>query len=209
MMKSLVVLGAVAVTMLATTVATRFSSPAIAAVPAPSLRAAATIDTVHSSLLFKIKHQDVAWFYGRFNEFSGTYALDPENADSGSVNLTIQAESVDTGNKKRDDHLRSQDFFSAREFPTITFQSSSVRKTGDNTFEATGDLSLHGITKEITVPVEFTGKKAGQRGELSGVHATFAIKRSDYGMNFMVGSGLGDEVTIIVSLEGRGGSAGG
>jgi polyisoprenoid-binding protein YceI len=170
----------------------------------PSAAASAgsfSVDPVHSSLLFKIKHNDVAWFYGRFTDFKGSFAMGP---DAGAVQLTVNTESIDTGAKKRDDHLRSQDFFSATEFPTITFSSNSVKKTGENTYEATGDFTLHGVTKQITVPIEQTGKAKGPRGgELAGMQSMFTIKRSDYGMEFMQGKGLGDEVTIIASFEGR------
>jgi polyisoprenoid-binding protein YceI len=161
-----------------------------------------SVDTTHSSLIYKIKHQDVAYFYGRFNDVNGAFKLDPASPESGSVDMTVKADSVDTGNKKRDDHLRSQDFFSAKEFEKITFKSTSVKKSGENTFDVTGDFTMHGVTKQITVPVEFTGAATGRRGQIAGIHTTFTIKRSDYGMDFMQGKGLGDEVTITASLEG-------
>ena len=180
------------------------TAPSRANAPAPAAsRAALQIDTAHSSLLFKIKHKDVAWFYGRFGDVKGTFDLDPANAAGGSIEVTVKAESIDSGNQKRDEHLRSPDFFSAKEFETMTFKSTSVKKTGEHTFDVAGDFSLHGVTKQITVPVEFTGKASGQRGgDVAGIHTTFTIKRSDYGMSYMQGGGLGDEVTIIASLEG-------
>ena len=166
--------------------------------------AAYSVDTGHSSVLFRIKHNDVSWFYGRFNTFNGNFSFDPGSGEITGVDVTVDAESVDTGNKRRDDHLRSPDFFSSKEFPAISFKSTSLRKTGENTFEVTGDLSLHGVTKQITVPLEVTGAASGRRGPVAGIHSTFTFARSDYGMNFMVGAGLGDEVTIIVSLQGKG-----
>jgi polyisoprenoid-binding protein YceI len=182
-----------------------FTAPGTTA-PAPVAADAASysLDTSHSSVLFKIKHNDVSWFYGRFNGFDGHFSFDPQSRELSGVEVTVQAESVDTGNKKRDDHLRSPDFFSAKEFPAISFRSASVRRTGENTFEASGDLSLHGVTRQITVPVELTGAASSRRGPVAGIHSTYTFNRSDFGMNFMIGGGLGDEVTIIVSLQGKG-----
>ena len=107
------------------------------------------VDAAHSSVIFRIKHLGIGNVYGRFNELSGT--LNYASAGAGSaIDLTIRAASVDTNSPKRDNHLRSPDFFSVKEFPTITFKSTNWKKTGDNAYEVTGNLSLHGKTKTIT-----------------------------------------------------------
>lgn len=161
------------------------------------------LDAVHSSVVFRIKHMNVAHFFGRFNEIGGSFLLDPANPEASSVNITIKTESVDTANADRDRHLRSADFFSAREFPAITFKSTGVKKTGDTTFEVAGELTLRGTTRPITVTMENTGVGPGRRGgEVGGIYTEFTIKRADFGMNYMP-QALGDEVRIYVGLEGR------
>ncbi|HLO41453.1 MAG TPA: YceI family protein, partial [Phycisphaerales bacterium] len=146
-----------------------------------------------------IKHLNVSWSYGRFNKFSGTYNI----AEGGSLDITVQAGSVDSGNSKRDEHLQGSDFFSAKEFPEITFKSSSLKKSGENTFEATGQLTFRGVTKDVTVAIEKTGEGPGMggKGKLQGFEAKFKINRSEFGMNYMPG-GLSEEVYLIASIEG-------
>ncbi|MCG3123598.1 MAG: Protein YceI [Phycisphaerales bacterium] len=157
------------------------------------------VDAVHSSVLYRIKHLNTAWSYGRFNDVSGTFNI----AEGGTIDVTVKTDSVDSGNEKRDGHLKSPDFFSAKEFPEMSFKSSSITKTGDNTFEATGTFTLKGVSKELTVPIEKTGEGPGMRGQgkIQGFEAKFTINRSEYGMNFMP-QGLSEQVTVIVSLEG-------
>ncbi|MCA9286479.1 MAG: YceI family protein [Phycisphaerales bacterium] len=180
------------------------ASPRSAPVAAPVALAATPfkVDAVHSAVLYKVKHMNVSYSYGRFNDVSGTFLLDAEDPSASAIDVTIKTESVDSGNGDRDKHLRSQDFFSAKEFPTIGFKSSAVRKTASGAFEVDGTLSLRGQSKPITATVESTGTGPGMRGgEMAGMHTTFTIKRSDFGMSFMVGP-IGDEVTMTVSLEG-------
>src|SRR5205085_12685028 len=104
-------------------------------------------------VLFKIKHFNATNFYGRFNEASGSFNLGP----SGFVNVKIAMESLMSGNPKRDQHLKGPDFFSVKEFPEATFKSHSLNKSGGNMYEASGDLSMHGITRPVTAKIEFTG----------------------------------------------------
>jgi polyisoprenoid-binding protein YceI len=176
--------------------------PATAAVPQSASPKTYDVDAVHSAILYKVKHLNASWSYGRFNKFSGKFLLDPKEPANSVIDVTVDVDSIDSGNEKRDNHLRSQDFFSAKEFSTITFKSTSVKKKDDKTFEVTGDLTLHGQKKPLTVTVDLVGAGPGARGgEVAGIHSVFTIKRSDFGMNFMVGP-LGDEVTMTVSLEG-------
>ena len=157
------------------------------------------VDPVHATVIFRINHLGTSWVYGRFDEVSGTFTVDEQKPE---FDLSVNVDSVDTNNKQRDTHVKSADFFSAKEFPTITFKSTSVTSTGEKKFDVTGDLTLHGVTKSITVPLEFVGaaetKMAGPR---AGYEAHFSIKRSDYGMDKMVGM-VGDEVYLTVSFEG-------
>jgi polyisoprenoid-binding protein YceI len=159
------------------------------------------VDPTHSSVIFSIKHMGVSDFYGAFKQISGTVAFDPADASKSSVELTIPVESVDTRNEKRDQHLKSPDFFNAAQFPTITFKSSKVEATG-STYKVSGDLTLHGVTKPVTVEFKKGGETKGQKGEVkTGGETHFTIKRGDYDMKFMNGP-LGDDVNIIISLEG-------
>ncbi len=156
------------------------------------------IDSVHSNVLFKIKHLNVSNFYGRFNKVTGSFAT----GETGSIDVTVDANSVDTNNSKRDDHVKSPDFFSAKEFGEITFKSTSLKKSGES-WKGSGELTFHGVKKTIEVELKLvgTGPGMGGKGEVAGVETSFTIKRSDYGIKSMIGP-LGDDVTIWVSLEG-------
>jgi polyisoprenoid-binding protein YceI len=118
-----------------------------------------------------------------------------------NFDVTVKVDKLDTANAKRDQHLKSSDFFNAKQFPDIEFKSTGVKSTGDKTFDVTGDLTLHGVTKSITVPMTFVGAATTPMGARAGFDATFTIKRSDYGMNFMPGM-VGDDVTLMINLEG-------
>ncbi len=160
------------------------------------------VDPVHTTAIFRIKHLGVTYFYGRFNETTGSFTLNTENPSEMSFDVQIKTQSVDTNAARRDNHLKSPDFFNAKQFPTISFKSKSVQSSGENTYTVAGDLTLHGVTKPISVQMEFVGQgDRGQRGYRAGFEVTFTIKRSDYGMNYMQGM-LGDEVRIMVGLEG-------
>ena len=161
------------------------------------------IDAVHSSVLFRAKHMGVAYNYGRFNEFSGNIVLDDTDVSKSKVEFEVKSASVDTANAKRDQHLRSSDFFSVKQFPVITFKSTNVsaKAEQENMLEVTGELNLHGVKKSITIDVEITGKKTvPQAGEVIGFHTVFDIKRSEYGFNFGM-EGVNDDIQIIISVE--------
>ncbi len=162
------------------------------------------IDPVHSFLLFKIEHLGVGNAYGFFEKFEGTITFDEENPSASSVNLTVQTASVDTNNADRDKHLVGTDFFNATEFPTATFQSTQVEKTGEGTWAITGDLTLLGQTKPVTFNFQEIGKGKGMQGETRrGGEGTLTFKRTDFGMDKYVEEGvLGDETTLILAVEG-------
>ncbi|HVR76713.1 MAG TPA: YceI family protein [Planctomycetota bacterium] len=177
--------------------------PAALALLALPARAAEThqIDTVHSAVLFKVKHLEVGYSYGRFNDISGTIVLDDADPAKSTAEITIKAESIDTANAKRDTHLKSPDFFNVKQFPLITFKSKKVKKGADGKLEAEGALTLHGVTKDVTLLVERVGSAKDPRGGAkTGFHTVLKLKRSDFGMKFMVGP-LGDEVEVTISLE--------
>ena len=166
------------------------------------------IDTAHSMIIFRAKHNGVSYNYGRFNEFSGKIVMTSTDVSGNMVpgsmvEFEVKAASVDTGNEKRDQHLRSSDFFSAKQFPVITFKSTEVKakKGAKDVLEVTGDLELHGVKKSITVDVEITGRAKGRDGEsLIGFESTFTIKRSEFGMTYGMG-GISDDIRITVSIE--------
>jgi polyisoprenoid-binding protein YceI len=159
------------------------------------------VDPVHSSVIYKIRHMGVTNHYGRFNTLGGTITMDEAAPESGSIQLEIDANSFDSGNVKRDEHVKGPDFLNVKQFPTITFKSTQLKKTGDKTLDLTGDLTLHGVTKPINAKLELIGKGKNPRGgEVAGGEATFTIKRSDFGMAFML-QGLSDEIGIIVGIE--------
>ena len=160
------------------------------------------VDPVHATAAFKIKHANVANFYGRINAPEGTIVVDEADSTKTTFDIQLKAANIDSGNPKRDDHLKSPDFFSAQEFPTISFKSTSVKKTGDNKLEVTGDMTMHGQTKPVTVTLEQGGPSDVPRmGKRAGFSGEFTVKRSDFGMTKFT-EVLGDEVTIMLGLEG-------
>lgn len=160
-----------------------------------------TIDTVHSSVVFKVKHLGVSWFYGRFNDITGEIGWNGDEPTGHSIKAEIKAVSVDTANKGRDDHLRGPDFFDTANYPVISFVSKGAKKSGDKRYEVSGDLTMHGVTKSITVMVDHVGT-ATARGKRIGVAAEFTVKRSDFGMTYGIDGPVSDEVTIFLGIEG-------
>jgi polyisoprenoid-binding protein YceI len=159
------------------------------------------IDPSHSSVYFKISHVGLSNVYGRFNEFSGGFTTDSTDTGKWSFNMTIKAESIDTNNKQRDDHLRSPDFFNVKQFPTMVFKSTSVNPVKGG-WSVTGDLTFHGVTKPVTFTL--TGGKQIEfpKGvQRTGFSTEFNLKRSDFGMDKFLDM-LGDEVLVAISFEG-------
>src|SRR5438045_1279904 len=174
------------------------AAPAVRPVPAAD---SYMIDPVHSSVIFRIKHLNTTNFYGQFNKVTGTINYDEANPSACSLEAEIPVESIDTHNGKRDSDVKGPDMFNAAKFPTISFKSTSFSRSGDNAFEVAGDLTMHGVTKPVSVRLEKTGAGKGMSGkDIIGFEATFNVKRSDFGMTFMPG-GLGEDVRLIVSTE--------
>src|SRR5688572_19498127 len=150
-------------------------------------------DPVHSSSAFRLKHAGTAYFWGRFNEPTGSFTLDEADPTKSKFTVELQVAKVDTANEKRDAHLKSPDFFNAKQYPKITFKSTTV-KTGESAegqgtvLDVTGDLTMHGVTKRITVAVELTGTGEFPAGtKRAGIEATFVVKMTDFDMKAMPG----------------------
>jgi polyisoprenoid-binding protein YceI len=161
------------------------------------------IDPVHSSVGFNVRHF-LTKVPGIFTKFSGTITVDRDNLENSSVEATIDVGSVSTNNDKRDAHLKTPDFFDLANFSTITFKSTSWKKTGDTTFDVTGNLTIRGTTKPVVLKVDLLGFGPGMMGaQLSGWDATTTIDRGDFGVNgpAMLGKALGSEVGISISVE--------
>jgi polyisoprenoid-binding protein YceI len=158
-------------------------------------------DTVHSFVLFKVKHMGTSWTYGRFNDFTVSVDTDAAGSAVTAANFVVKAESIDTGAAKRDQHLRSPDFLNSKEFAEITFKSTKAKPLADGATELTGDLTLHGVTKPVTVTLTKTGAGKGMKGEdLLGYETTFSVPRKDFGIATYPGA-IGDDVSITVAVE--------
>ena len=160
------------------------------------------VDEAHSMAIFRASHLGISHTYGRFNELSGSFEWDASRPEAASLSVTIQASSIDTNHEKRDQHLRNPDFFNAAQFPVITFVSSSFTPRQDGIYTVTGTLTLHGVSKEITVDLHTVGEGTDPWGGYrAGFHTTFTINRVDYGMDYMT-DGVPSDVGLIISLEG-------
>lgn len=158
-------------------------------------------DGVHSSVSFKARHLDISWIHGRFNEVSGKFSIDREDATKSKFELTIVAASVDTANKARDEHLRQPDYFDTKQFPTIEFKSTKVKAIKGG-YEVTGDFTMHGKTKSITITLE-----GGEEHEFKGIKRVgfsteLSVKRSDFGFDPAAIGPIGDEARILIDCEG-------
>lgn len=179
-------------------------APGTASSSAPAPAAAADtyqIDGGHSSVVFRVKHAGAAWFYGMFEGISGSLSVDEADPSKSTISIEIAAGSVDSNSEGRDEHILGPDFLSAKEFPTISFESSAVKDLGDGQLEVTGTLEFRGVKRPITAAVEHVGK--GEfRGQRTGYEARFSFQRSEFGSTYGVDGPLGDEVHMIVSVEG-------
>lgn len=165
-----------------------------------------TIDPSHSVVEFSVKHMMFATVKGRFTEVDGTITVDNANIANSSVDVTIGAASIDTRDAKRDEHLRSADFFDVETFPTLTFKSTSVEAKG-NDLKVTGDLTIHGVTKQVVLDSELNGQGTNPWGQqVISYSASTKINRKDYGLNWNAalesgGVLVSDEVKISIEIE--------
>ena len=160
------------------------------------------LDPEHTSIVFRVKHLGIAYVYGRINGPTGTFVFDESSPSKSTIEVQAETENVDTAVEKRDTDLKSPDFFNTGEYPHVSFKSKSVKKLKEAVYEVSGDLTLLGKTRPITVQVNATGAGKDPWGNFRmGFETSFSIKRSDFGMNFMMG-GVSDEVNLTVSVEG-------
>jgi len=158
-------------------------------------------DGVHSSVSFKARHLDISWIHGRFNEVEGKFSLDRENPAKSKFQLTIKVDSVDTANKARDEHLRQPDYFDTKQFPTIEFKSTGV-KAIQGGYEVTGDFTMHGTTKQITLVLMGGKEHDFKKVKRVAFSTELSLKRSDYGFDKNAIGPIGDEALIMIDCEG-------
>ena len=163
------------------------------------------VDDVHSLALCRVHHLGAGQFWGRFNAVSGTIRFAEGSSDGLSFEITIDATSVDTGVEQLDKHLKSPDFFNVKEFPQMTFKSTSASREPNGTYTVKGDLTIRGVTKPISAAVEWTGTSEKGMGKRAGFEATFTVDRSLFGVNYglddKTGDALGRNVRVVVALE--------
>ncbi|MFR9675309.1 YceI family protein [Streptomyces sp. TR02-1] len=157
----------------------------MATTPDPRLTGTYTLDPAHTRIGFVARHAMVTKVRGAFNDFTGTARIDGENPEQSSVELVIKAESIDTRNADRDGHLRSNDFLDMANHPEITFRSTGVKQSGDDAFDVTGDLTIKGVTRSVTVPFTYEGQAKDPFGnERIGLEGALTIDRRDYGVTW-------------------------
>ena len=168
-----------------------------------------TIDKDHSEATFQVRHL-VSRVSGKFEDFTGSINLDPKNPAASSVEFKIKTASINTGVTDRDQHLRTPDFFDAAKYPEITFKSTSIKPSGKkDVYSVTGNLTMRGVTKQVTLPVEFLGFGSDRWGnDKAGFALTTTVNRKDYGINWNKaldngGVLLGDDVDISINLEAQ------
>ena len=162
------------------------------------------IDPTHSTVGFSVSHLMVSKVRGSFNDFTGAITVAEDG--TASVHAEIQVSSIDTRNEQRDGHIRSADFFDVEQFPTATFTSTEVRPNGDD-FVVVGDFTLHGVTNQVELKMEFNGVNPGMgQGPVAGFEATTVLNRKDFGISIDMpleggGAVVGDKITITLEIE--------
>ena len=165
------------------------------------------IDTTHSQVSFAVKHMMVSTVKGTFNVFGGKLDIDEANPANSWVEAEADASSINTRDENRDNHLRSADFFDAQTHPTITFKSKKIEPVSGEEYRVLGDLTIHGVTKEVLFNAEYSGQVKDPYGlQRAGLNAKAAINRKDFGLTFNAllesgGAVVGDKVTIEIDLE--------
>lgn len=160
------------------------------------------IDPAHTAVAFIVNHVGFSNVIGRFNTVGGDVTFDKDAVEKSVVNVTIDTTSVDTNHAKRDEHLRSPDFFNAKEFPKMTFKSTTIEKTGDKTGKLHGDLTMLGVTKPVVLDVTFNkdGVSPASKLETAGFSARGTVKRTDFGMKYGAPA-IGDDIQLLIEVE--------
>ena len=186
----------------------RILTLALATLATPALAATWSLDPAHSSVQFSVRHMMVSNVRGEFGKVGGTVTGDEATPTAAAITATIDAASINTREAKRDEHLKSADFLDVAKFPTITFASKKIEAAGAGTFKVTGDLTLHGVTKEVVLDVsDLTPPVKDPSGKTrAGATASTKINRKDFGINWSKamdngGVVVGDDVAITVDVE--------
>jgi polyisoprenoid-binding protein YceI len=160
------------------------------------------VDTGHAEVGFSVKHMMVSNAKGKFNTFEGTLDYDIATKTLRSVAGSIEVASIDTNNEKRDGHLKNEDFFNVAKFPKMSFTSTAVKKTGDNTFEVTGNLNVLGMDHVVVGPVTITGPVDGRGGgKLIGIESSTTLNRRDLGIDHAPAAVIADNVKVSIEAE--------
>ena len=165
-----------------------------------------TLDPVHSVALFRIQHLEAGQFWGRFKALEGEARWTPDSKDAPTFDVTAKVSNADTGTEKLDGNLQGPNFFNAKEFPTIHFTSTGGSALGDRHWTVKGNLTLHGVTKPVEADCVATGIGNGPTGKRVGFECTLTVRRSEFGMKWGIekpAKALGDEVKLVVALEGE------
>ena len=160
------------------------------------------IDPVHSTAVFRVKHFSVSYYNGLFRNVQGSIVFDPANPASSSLNVELKANSVFTNNKQRDGHIKGPDFLNARQFPVLSFKSTRVKEIEKGSYQVSGELTIRGVTKPLTITVEHVGSSAIPNfGYRVGFTTQFTFNRRDFQVNYGTDYVVGDKVQITLDLE--------
>ncbi|SMF22025.1 Polyisoprenoid-binding protein YceI [Azospirillum oryzae] len=180
-----------------------FAATAVGSVvPAFAAPVSYKIDPAHTAVVFIVNHVGFSNVIGRFDTVGGDVTFDKDAVEKSVVNVTIDTTSVDTNHAKRDEHLRSPDFFNAKEFPKMTFKSTKIEKTGDKTGKLHGDLTMLGVTKPVVLDVTFNkdGVSPASKMETAGFSARGTVKRTEFGMKYGAPA-IGDDIQLLIEVE--------
>lgn len=159
------------------------------------------LDDQHTSVVFAANHFGYSYTYGMFGKYKGAFSIDMNNPAAGKFQFAIDAASLDTKSAKRDEHLRGPDFFNVKQFPEITFQSTGIAANGRK-LNVTGNLTMHGVTKQIVLPLTYLGAGKGPYGkERIGFYSSFKVKRSEFGIKAFIPN-VSDDISLTISFEG-------
>ncbi len=165
------------------------------------------IDPLHSEIQFKVKHLMVSTVTGSFSQYEGTVEMAGDDFEDAKIQFSAAIDSISTGNEQRDGHLKSGEFFDAEQFPKLSFESTGMRKTGDDTYDLRGNLTLHGVTKPVTLKAEYGGQMVDFYGQTkAGFEVTGTIKRKEFGLtwNGVTEAGgvvLSDDVRLVMNIQ--------
>lgn len=175
----------------------------LSAAPARAEAERYTLDKAHTQIMFKVSHLGFSFSHGRFPDFDGSFTFDRENPANSAVNVTIRTAGIQMDDQKWNDHLKNPDFFNVEAYPEMTFKSTGIKVLSDKTADITGDLTLLGVTKPVTLHVTHNKSDKFPFGDryVSGFSATGTLKRSDFGMSYGL-PGVGDEVQLMIEVEG-------